>query len=328
MQQRWFEVDGTWVHTVEWEPTTPDPHATPVALVHGLGGSTVNWELVGAALSNRLGATVTAMDLPGFGRTRNTDGPATFESHRHVVKSWLREYGPAIVAGNSMGGSIGVSLAARHPELISGLVLVNAAYPRPTGNFDQLARTAKFAMLTLPRVATPVMNARARRLGSEGLVDATLRFVLAEPDQLDPALRIRLVELAAERNHYPEAAGAYAHSGGTLFRYLVTRMRVDLDTLAMPVMVMHGRQDRLVPVTFARAVARRRPHWQYVELADCGHAPQLEAPDRFVDLVSGWARARRADTGAAPIAPEAPLGGHARRYGGAGRPGPKGQEAQ
>ena len=42
MQQRWFEVDGTWVHTVEWEPATPDPHATPLVLVHGLGGSTLN----------------------------------------------------------------------------------------------------------------------------------------------------------------------------------------------------------------------------------------------------------------------------------------------
>ena len=295
MQQRWFEVDGTWVHTVAWEPERRDPHATPLALVHGLGGSTVNWELVGAELSNRLGTTVTALDLPGFGRTRNTQGPATFEAHRHVVTSWLRAAGPATVAGNSMGGSIAVSLAARHPELVHGLVLVNAAYPRPTGNFDQLARTAKFAMLTLPRVATPVVNARARRLGSEALVDATLRFVLAEPAQLDPAVRNRLVELAAERHQYPEAAGAYAQSGGTLFRYLVTRMRTDLDTISTPTMIMHGRRDQLVPVAFARAVARRRPHWQYVELAHCGHAPQLEAPDRFVDLVSSWDERRLRD---------------------------------
>jgi len=95
-------------------------------------------------------------------------------------------------------------------------------------------------------------------------------------------------------------------------------MRSDLDTLGMPTMVMHGRRDQLVPVAFARAVARRRPHWQYVELAHCGHAPQLESPERFVDLVSGWiARARNTHTGDETPAPS-----------GAGRPGPQGQEAQ
>ncbi|MEP6623917.1 MAG: alpha/beta hydrolase [Acidimicrobiia bacterium] len=288
MQPRWFDADGAWVHTVEWQPATPDPDAVALVLVHGLGGSTVNWELVGDALSHRIGAPVMAIDLPGFGRSRSTDGPATFETHRHVVTCVLRQRGPAMLVGNSMGGSIAVSLAARHPELVRGLVLVNAAYPRPNANFDQLARTAKFAMLTLPRVATPMVNARARRLGPEKLVDATLRFVLAEPDALDPEVRAKLVELAAERNQYPEAAGAYAQSGGTLFRYIVTRMRSDIDTLSAPTMVMHGRQDRLVPVSFARAVAQRRTHWQYVELADCGHAPQLEAPARFVDLVGHW----------------------------------------
>ncbi len=288
MQQRWFDADGTWVHTVEWQPETVDPDATPLVLVHGLGGSTVNWDLVGPELSRRLGAPVTALDLPGFGRSRIFDGPASFESHRHIVTTLLRDRGPAMLAGNSMGGSISVSLAARHPELVRGLILVNAAYPRPNANFDQLARTAKFAMLTLPRMATPVVHARARRMGPEKHVDATLQFVLSEPELLDPEVRARLVELATVRTQYPEAAGAYAQSGGTLFRYIVTRMRSDLDTVRAPTMVMHGRHDRLVPVSFARAVAQRRTHWQYVELADCGHAPQLEAPGRFVDLVSHW----------------------------------------
>jgi pimeloyl-ACP methyl ester carboxylesterase len=288
MQQRWFDADGTWVHTVEWQPETPDPDAPPVVLVHGLGGSTVNWELVGAELSRRLGATVVALDLPGFGRTRSTENVNSFETHRHVVKQVLVDRGPALLAGNSMGGSISVSLAARHPELVRGLILVNAAYPRPSGNIEQLARTAKFAMLTLPRVATPIVNARARRLGSERIVDSTLRFVLAEPELLDPAVRTRLVELAAERDRYPEAAGAYAQSGGTLFRYIVTRMRADLDAITVPTMIVHGRLDRLVSVTFARAVSQRRADWHYVELADVGHAPQLETPDRFVELVARW----------------------------------------
>ena len=66
-------------------------------------------------------------------------------------------------------------------------------------------------------------------------------------------------------------------------------MRQDLDAVRAPTLVLHGRRDRLVPVSFARAAARRRDDWRYVELADCGHAPQLELPARFVDVVSRWA---------------------------------------
>ena len=181
MHERWFDADGRWVHTVDWHASEPRAGAVPLVLVHGLGGSTVNWYLVGGQLSETLGTRVTAVDLPGFGRTRTPDRPASFEAHRHVVTTLLRTRGPAVLAGNSMGGSISVSLAARHPELVRGLVLVDAAFPRPNGNLDQLARTAKFATLTLGRVATPVVNARARRLGSEGLVDAI-------PRRLEPRL--------------------------------------------------------------------------------------------------------------------------------------------
>lgn len=292
MEDRWIDVDGYWVHIVDWHPSTPLPDAPPIVLVHGLGGSTINWELVGAGLSERFGTSVTAVDLPGFGHTRSDHRPAGFDTHRHLVRALVRERGPSILAGNSMGGAISVSLAARHPELVSGLVLVNAAYPRPSRNLDQFGRTVKFATLTFPRAATPIVNARARRLGPGRLVDATLFAVLAKPDSLDPDLRDRLVALAGARRHYPEAAAAYAHSGGTLFRYLMTRMRADLDALAIPTLVVHGRQDQLVPVSFARDVARRHPQWTYVEFAQCGHAPQLEAPTEFLETVTAWANDR------------------------------------
>ena len=149
--QIWFDADHHLVHTVQWQPRAADPDAEPVLLVHGLGGSTVNWDLVGQPLADRVGATVTALDLPGFGRTRSDHRRAGFDDHRQVVTAYLAEHGPAIVAGNSMGGALAVAVAAEHPELATGVVLVNAAYPRPSGNLDQVARTIKFATLTLPR---------------------------------------------------------------------------------------------------------------------------------------------------------------------------------
>jgi pimeloyl-ACP methyl ester carboxylesterase len=299
MHERWFDADGRWVHTVDWEPDVARPDGVPVVAVHGLGGNTVSWELVGAELARRLGARVTALDLPGFGRSR-TSTPATMGSHRAAVTALLRARGPAIVMGNSMGGATSVGVAARHPELVKALVLVNAAFPRPGANLDQLARTARYAALTFPAVAAPIVRARVQRLGPERLVDTTLGLVFADPDRIDPGLRERLVALATERRAYPEAARSYTESGGSLFRYLTVGMRADLDAVRVPTLVLHGRRDRLVPVSFARAAAARRHDWRYVELADCGHTPQLELPERFVDVVTQWverdvpARATRA----------------------------------
>jgi pimeloyl-ACP methyl ester carboxylesterase len=289
MHERWFDADGRWVHTVDWEPAVARPDAVPVVLVHGLGASTLSWELVGQDLADRLGTRVTALDLPGFGRSRSLDRPATMSSHREAVTALLQASGPALVMGNSMGGATIVGVAARRPELVHGLVLVNAAFPRPGANFDQLARTARYAALTLPAVAAPIVRARAQRLGPERLVDTTLGLVFADGGRVDPELRARLVALATERRGYPEAARSYTDSGGSLFRYLTSGMRQDLDAVRAPTLVLHGRRDRLVPVSFARAAARRRDDWRYVELADCGHAPQLELPTRFVDVVSRWA---------------------------------------
>ena len=230
MHERWFDAEGRWVHTADWEPAEPRAGAVPVVLVHGLGASTLSWELVGAGLADRLGTRVTALDLPGFGRSR-ARRPATMSSHRAAVTALLRDRGPAVVMGNSMGGATSVGVAARHPELVRGLVLVNAAFPRPGANLDQLARTARYAALTLPAIAAPIVRARAQRLGPERLVDTTLGLVFADGDRIDPDLRTRLVALANERRAYPEAARAYTESGGSLFRYVTAGMRSDLDTI-------------------------------------------------------------------------------------------------
>jgi pimeloyl-ACP methyl ester carboxylesterase len=302
LAERWVDCAGTWVHAADWAPSRAAAARSrggpPLLLVHGLGGSTVNWELVGGHLAERLGTRVTAIDLPGFGRTRLDSRPPTFETHRAVLECFLEERDPAIVIGNSMGGALGVGLAAARPELVAGLVLVNAALPRPRGNLDQLTRTAKFAALTVPRAATPFIRSRARALGSAGLVDATLTLAMAHPEQLDPGIRRKMIQRAAERSGLQETATSYTLAGGSLFRYIVGPMSRDLGRVQCPTLVLHGRRDRLVPVTFARALARRRRDWPFVELNGCGHVPQLEQPDRFVHTVAAWlARAPISATG-------------------------------
>jgi pimeloyl-ACP methyl ester carboxylesterase len=61
-----------------------------------------------------------------------------------------------------------------------------------------------------------------------------------------------------------------------------------LDAVACPVLVLHGRRDRLVPVAYAEAVLRAHPTWSGRIFPDLGHVPQMEAPDRWLAAVEDW----------------------------------------
>lgn len=283
-QERWLDVDGFRVHAVEWG----DGDA-PVLLVHGLGGHTISWEPVGPALADRLHATVTAVDLPGFGLTRVPDGRrATMGSHGRLLRALLERSGPAVVIGNSMGGALGIGLAARHPHLVTALVLVDPALPRPAGNRAQWALMARLAPTIVPQLGSRVLALRGRMLGPERLVDQMLEWTVCRPDRLDPALRRRLVDVARTRLSFPEAPAAYADSARALFWYLTRNMRADEVRVTAPTLIVHGDRDLLVPLAAARALAARRPEFTLVVIDDCGHVPQLEVPDQFLAATTPW----------------------------------------
>jgi pimeloyl-ACP methyl ester carboxylesterase len=103
---------------------------TPVALIHGLSGSTRWWSKNIEALAAR--HLVAAVDLIGFGSSRRywvaPEIPPSFSEVAALVARWLRTFEePVHVVGHSMGGLIAIRVAAEHPELVRSLVLVNAA---------------------------------------------------------------------------------------------------------------------------------------------------------------------------------------------------------
>ncbi len=284
--ERWIDVDGVRAHAVEWGD--PDREQR-ILLVHGLGASTLSWEPVGGRLATALDATVTAVDLPGFGLTRIPAGRrATVGASGRLVAALLAELGPAVVFGNSMGGAIGVGLAARHPDLVRALVLVDPALPQRGVRLPPWQLVTRMAPLMVPQIGGRVLGMRARRLGPAGMVDTTLEWSVAHPERVDPALRERLVALATERSTFPEVPTAYADAARSLFFYFQRGMPADLGRVKCPTLIVHGVLDRLVPVSSARAVAARHPEFALEVIDDCGHAPQLELPDRFLELVTPW----------------------------------------
>ncbi len=287
-QSRTLDVDGVRVHAVDWSP--PEPVADRrVLLVHGLGAHTLSWEPFAGPLAVRLDATVTAVDLVGFGQTRAPERTATLATNRRVVTGVLERLGPATLIGNSMGATIGIGVAAARPELVDALVLVNAAVPHPRPGFSDWLRLVWLAPVVVPSLGARLVALRAARLGAERLVDTSLQSSVMRVDALDPDLRVRMIELTAARMTWPEAAPAYADAARSLVRYLAWGIHPDLTVAAAvtPTVLIHGSEDQLVPLAAARHAARLHGLELRV-LEGVGHAPQLEVPDRLLDAVESW----------------------------------------
>ncbi|NIU65643.1 MAG: alpha/beta hydrolase, partial [Actinobacteria bacterium] len=60
--------------------------------------------------------------------------------------------------------------------------------------------------------------------------------------------------------------------------------------IGAPVLLIHGKEDAVVPVESARWLADERPDWDFHVLAGIGHVPQLEAPLAVIDLINAWQR--------------------------------------
>ena len=93
----------------------------PVVLLHGIGmGRSVYVDLV-----SRLDGRVIGVDLPGFGEAPEPQRTLTMERHADLVAAFLRDRGisDAVVLGHSMGSQIAAELAARHPDVVAGLIL-------------------------------------------------------------------------------------------------------------------------------------------------------------------------------------------------------------
>ncbi|TFV57941.1 alpha/beta hydrolase [Geodermatophilus sp. DF01-2] len=260
-----------------------------LVLVHGLGGSHLNWALFAPLLTPH--ARVYAVDLPGFGLSEPGARLARVRDNVAVLDRFVRTVvgGPVVLVGNSMGGMISILEAARSPAKVSGLVLVDPAVPGPRGRPD--ARVAAgFALYALPGMGERYLAARRRRQGARTTVREMLQLCGVDPDAVPPRLIDRSVELVDQRQDVAGMDRAFLTAARSLLLLLADPrlIRRAMAGIEVPVLLVHGDRDRLVPVSAARDAARRHPRWEYVEMAGVGHVPQLEVPGQLAKHVLEW----------------------------------------
>ncbi|MGZ4589297.1 MAG: alpha/beta fold hydrolase [Actinomycetes bacterium] len=283
---RWVDLDGP-VHYVDYGGPTDGPL---LVCVHGLGGSVVNW----AAVAPELAAScrVVALDLAGFGRTRGAGRPTTVHANQRLLSRFLAEVtgSPAVLVGNSMGGLISVMQTDAEPETVAGLVLVDPALPVGVRARPHPLVALLFALYAVPAVGRTVMSRRRALRSVEEQAMDVLRLCCADASRVPAEVVAAHLELARERRDYPNVDAELVLAAQSLLWVLARRRHHAqmLRNITVPVLLLHGDKDRLVPIAAARGTAAAHPLWRFEIATDVGHVPQLEVPEWTITHILDW----------------------------------------
>jgi pimeloyl-ACP methyl ester carboxylesterase len=228
----------------------------PLVLVHGFPMDHRIWQeqLDGLAGVCR----VIAVDLKGFGKSRCNEA-FTIDSMADELLLFLKGVGayPCVLAGLSMGGYIALSLAARYPEAIKGLVIVSSK-----SEADTLAG----------KEARQKMAQLAQEEGNAAVAEQMLPRVLTkETVQSKPDLVTKMLQIM-------EACPANTIANASFAMRERPDRTGDLPALKMPVLVMLGAGDTLIPAENGRKLADACPNGRLVLVEGAGHVPCMENP--------------------------------------------------
>jgi 2-hydroxymuconate-semialdehyde hydrolase len=245
----------------------------PVLLLHGSGPGVTgwaNWRLTIPRLSEQF--TVVAPDIVGFGYTERPDGIAydleTWTAHAIGVLDALGIERTAVV-GNSFGGSLALSLAIRHPERVRALVLMGS--------------------VGVPFAITPGLDAVWGYEPSVAAMEDLLRLFAYDTGLVGPDLA-ELRYQASIRPGVQEAYRAMFPAPRQAALDGMTHPVSDIAGISAPTLVIHGREDQVIPMQNALDLLQLIDDAQLHVFGHCGHWTQLEHADEFTALVADFLR--------------------------------------
>jgi len=248
-----------------------------IVLLHGFGASTYSWREVMGPLSKY--GTVIAYDRPAFGLTERPmpgewqgESPYSPRAQVNQLFGLMDALGveKAILIGNSAGGTVAVNAVLKAPSRVVGLVLVDAAISEVTGApslVQLLARTPQVNHLG------PLIARQIREWGVDFLNTAW-----HDPAKITPEI--------LENYQKPLRVANWDRALWELTRATQrTNLDARLGELNLPVLVVTGDDDRIVPTAGSIRLAGEIPGARLEVFKNCGHVPQEECPDAFLSVV-------------------------------------------
>jgi pimeloyl-ACP methyl ester carboxylesterase len=263
----------------------------PMVLVHGLGGSHLNWLHVAPRLAQQ--HRVLAVDLAGFGLTPPAGRKATVQANQRLLDDFISAVSPenpVTLIGNSMGGLVSIMQAADHPASVSALVLVNPALPLADAGAVNVFTMQRLFIPLIPGVGEAALSRYYAKVDPEKQLQQTLAAVAADPSSLPTGGRELNLEMIRLRKEMEWAVPSFLQASRSIAGVLVRRgqFRKTLAAVECPVLLIHGAEDVIVSPASAEWAKQQRPDWRLELLAGVGHVPQLEAPELFGDLVEDF----------------------------------------
>jgi pyruvate dehydrogenase E2 component (dihydrolipoamide acetyltransferase) len=228
-----------------------DAAGVPLIFIHGYGGDLNNWMFNQEALSAHRAAY--ALDLPGHGGSTKEVGAGDLQVFTSAVLAFMdaKKIGQAHLVGHSMGGAIVLALAAEHGHRVATLTLIAPAGFGSEINMDYINGFIEQTRAKKLRAVLELLVADPGSITAE-MVEEVIRF--KRLDGVGPALETLRDGLMPE---------------GRQGMMLKDR----LATLTLPVLVVWGKEDRVLPVAHADGLP---DHVAVTIYDDAGHMPHME----------------------------------------------------
>lgn len=250
-----------------------------ILLIHGIGDNSTTWNTVQTKLAQRF--TVIAPDLLGHGRSDKPRADYSVAAYANGMRDLLSvlDIDRVTVVGHSLGGGVAMQFAYQFPQFVDRLILVGAG--GVTKDVNIALRVASLpmgsealALLRLPLVL-PTLQVAGRLAGT---VLGTTKM------GRDLAEMMRILADLPE----PTASSAFARTLRAVVDWrgqVVTMLDRCYLTESVPVQLVWGTHDSVIPVSHARLAHAAMPGSRLEVFEGAGHFPFHDDPDRFVEIV-------------------------------------------
>jgi pimeloyl-ACP methyl ester carboxylesterase len=238
----------------------------PVMLLHGFGASAYSWRVQGPALAKD--HRVFTLDLKGYGLSdKPEDGKYAISDQADLVAAFIRtrDLHDLVVMGHSMGGGVTLmtyfKVAEDNPRRIKRLVLIDSAgYPQKMPWFIRFARI-------------PVINSVGTWLLSPRFATAmVLRKCYYNQDKITD----EQIDTYAYYGSLPGGREAVVQTAKQIVPDDIEAVTARYQTISVPVLIIWGADDEVVPVSVGKNFKRDIPGSELVILPQCGHIPPEE----------------------------------------------------
>lgn len=273
-------LDWTWrQHRIRY---TVQGKGEPLLLIHGFGASVGHWRKNIPVLA-AAGYQVYALDLLGFGASAKPTLDYTVELWTELIEDFWREFMqvPMILTGNSIGGLLTLMVMARSPEMVKGGILINCAgglNHRP----DELNLPLRVIMGTFAKVVSSPLTGPFvfNFIRQRGRIKNTLYQVYRDRG----AVTDELVELLYQPSCEPGAQQVFA---SVITAPPGPSPQELLPQIHAPLLVLWGEADPWTPIQGSK-IYQHRDGVTFHAIANAGHCPHDEAPDRVNAHILDW----------------------------------------